>query len=542
MKPCSPQLLTLLASREFYTADLYTFTLANGGVLRFGGGDRDITWNGNLYPSSGTNAIAPPPPGNLLPQNPAFRFDPTTSGTFHLATIPPIADSMDYTNGNLTVASNSYGAAAITNRAIISPFYAETTLVSASLTQSVGFCNDLYSTGFDQRVGARDNAEGAAFGDHVIFVSVSTLQFVSVPGIGSGGTAIEQINFNWRVSDGDIVGLFLDPTSMKLWVRLNNGIWNDIDNYTSNIGATYTSGGDPLLGTGGIQTFLWDNTTIFPVCILEGGVGGVATVNFGPTFAFPTSAPIPPTPPVILQSNGPYFDRTDTKAVLHQKIGVEVDTLTFDVVPGDATIFGSPFIKAVSDRVFASAEMTLDRVFMPAYGNTAVGAVNVFSGRVGTIVADRGIVNFTCNSWMEMLNQNFPRNIYQPGCRFNLGDVGCTVNVATFAETHTVEASSSKSIIQTTVTNAQIGYFDLGKVTFTSGELNGLSRSIRVCQFGAPGQITLLGPMPSAPQVGDTFTMFPGCDKTTGLNGCTKFNNIANYGGMPFIPVPVVAV
>jgi hypothetical protein len=34
MKPASPALQDLLASRQFFAADLYTFALAGGGVLR----------------------------------------------------------------------------------------------------------------------------------------------------------------------------------------------------------------------------------------------------------------------------------------------------------------------------------------------------------------------------------------------------------------------------------------------------------------------------------------------------------------------------
>jgi hypothetical protein len=28
----------------------------------------------------------------------------------------------------------------------------------------------------------------------------------------------------------------------------------------------------------------------------------------------------------------------------------------------------------------------------------------------------------------------------------------------------------------------------------------------------------------------------PGCDHTTGAAGCGKFNNVANFGGFPYIP------
>lgn len=57
MKPASPGLLALLASRQFYMIDLYTFTFINGGVLRYAGGDADVYANGLYYPCGG--AVGP---------------------------------------------------------------------------------------------------------------------------------------------------------------------------------------------------------------------------------------------------------------------------------------------------------------------------------------------------------------------------------------------------------------------------------------------------------------------------------------------------
>ena len=41
---------------------------------------------------------------------------------------------------------------------------------------------------------------------------------------------------------------------------------------------------------------------------------------------------------------------------------------------------------------------------------------------------------------------------------------------------------------------------------------------------------------------GDAFTIYPGCDKTLGANGCAKFANTARFKGYPFIPTSDTAV
>lgn len=53
MKPASPALVALLASRQFYTADLITITLQNGQQLNYCSGDQDIIAGGTLYPCGG---------------------------------------------------------------------------------------------------------------------------------------------------------------------------------------------------------------------------------------------------------------------------------------------------------------------------------------------------------------------------------------------------------------------------------------------------------------------------------------------------------
>src|SRR5260370_23677993 len=53
MTPASAALKALLATRSFAVADLYTFTLVGGGVLRYTSYDTDILYNGNTYASGG---------------------------------------------------------------------------------------------------------------------------------------------------------------------------------------------------------------------------------------------------------------------------------------------------------------------------------------------------------------------------------------------------------------------------------------------------------------------------------------------------------
>jgi hypothetical protein len=69
----------------------------------------------------------------------------------------------------------------------------------------------------------------------------------------------------------------------------------------------------------------------------------------------------------------------------------------------------------------------------------------------------------------------------------------------------------------------------------TSGLNNGFSQTIK--DWNAPN-LDLLGSLPFDVAVGDTFTAYPGCDWSTGAQGCGGFNNLPNFGGEPYIPPP----
>jgi uncharacterized phage protein (TIGR02218 family) len=239
-------------------------------------------------------------------------------------------------------------------------------------------------------------------------------------------------------------------------------------------------------------------------------------------------------------TTGPYLIREGARAKCHWKTGIEVDTLVFDVLPSSSTIQGLPFLTAVQQGVFDGAEMTLYRAFMPSYGNTAEGTVLMFAGRVAEIDVGRSLATFTVNSHLELLNQNLPRNLYQAGCLNTLFDAACGLNAESFAIIGVAGATSLAYNIKATLSQ-ESGYFDLGKIVFTSGLNNGLSRTVKTYVKGTPGSVHLIAPFPNAPSVGDSFKLYPGCDKRQ--NTCSdKFNNLARFRGFPYIPENATAV
>lgn len=274
--------------------------------------------------------------------------------------------------------------------------------------------------------------------------------------------------------------------------------------FTADLYSIALAGGDVLRYCGGDQDITW-NSNLYPA-------GG---------------------------TTGPYFDRSDNKAKCHWKTGIEVDTLVFDVLPGTSTVQGQPFLSAARKGVFDGAELELRRAFMPTYGDTAAGTVIMFAGRVAEVAAGRSLATFTINSHLELLNQNLPRNLFQAGCVNTLYDSACALNRASYAVTGTATAGSTASAIGHSLAQAT-GYFDLGTIVFTSGPNQGVSRTVKAYSTG-PGQILPLSPFPNDPDEGDTFTIYPGCDKKQST--CqSKFSNLARFRGFPYVPDVETAV
>ena len=151
----------------------------------------------------------------------------------------------------------------------------------------------------------------------------------------------------------------------------------------------------------------------------------------------------------------------------------------------------------------------------------------------------RSHVRFTVTSLTHRLETPLPRKLIQPACPHTLFDSSCTLIKATFVVTKNIQAGSTQTLLIPSVAFAQPdGYFDLGTGTFTSGQNNGFSFTIK---RHISGQLQLHVPLPFVVGAGDAFTCYPGCDKLQST--CqNKFNNVANFGGMPYIPVPETAL
>lgn len=115
--------------------------------------------------------------------------------------------------------------------------------------------------------------------------------------------------------------------------------------------------------------------------------------------------------------------------------------------------------------------------------------------------------------------------------------------IEAWQQTATVQASPAPNRRAFTVivpVVALIGdprYYDGGLLRFTTGDNAGIAREIKWANMDSGGEvdISLYLRMPFNINVGDTATLWPGCDKKV-VTCKTRFNNIVNFQGFPYVP------
>lgn len=158
--------------------------------------------------------------------------------------------------------------------------------------------------------------------------------------------------------------------------------------------------------------------------------------------------------------------------------------------------------------------------------------ITLWQGRiVGAQFADNTIV-LNCENIFNTIERQGLNQRFSYSCRHSVYRVGCY-------------ASLTRNAYEATVTSNQGTYITLGNVheAIANGRIPFYGGYISNSEFGdrtiiaydAGGRLNVNYPYPNE-IVGKRVTLRPGCDKT--LTTCKDvFDNMANYGGFPFIPL-----
>jgi uncharacterized phage protein (TIGR02218 family) len=172
------------------------------------------------------------------------------------------------------------------------------------------------------------------------------------------------------------------------------------------------------------------------------------------------------------------------------------------------------------------------RMFLVNYEDLAQGVLKLQRGWLGEVTIRDGMYVAELRGMTQRLQMTVGE-VYAPDCAADLGDARCGVDLAALEDSGAVDAVISATAFTTVLAQAT-GWYDGGELAWTGGANAGQTVAVRSWD-AATGMLALFLPALYPMQVGDEFTIRPGCGKSFAT--CqTKFDNVINFRGFPHVP------
>lgn len=152
----------------------------------------------------------------------------------------------------------------------------------------------------------------------------------------------------------------------------------------------------------------------------------------------------------------------------------------------------------------------------------------IWEGRVSSVAWEEDdTVSIKILPLSGIMGENGLRKAYQLQCNHMLFGDACGVDADSFSEQGTITAINQATFTVNVADNQPDGYYSNGYIvheTYTK----------KLIQDHVGEDLVLLNSIEGA-EVGDTVTIFAGCDRN--IDDCkNKFDNLDNFGGFPFVP------
>jgi hypothetical protein len=188
-------------------------------------------------------------------------------------------------------------------------------------------------------------------------------------------------------------------------------------------------------------------------------------------------------------------------------------------------------------------------------------AIIIFSGRVMGLAGVGDMIELDCHPFLKLLERPMPQHIFQTGCNWRVYDDHCQADPEgldklgiDLTQEWALTAVAGRRLTATGLGGYHVGndplvedayddYFTAGIAKWTDGD--GVEHIRYIMQhFGAAGigaNLRKLGwvdldyAFPAGCMAGETVTFIAGCKRTATVCDA-KFDNVANFGGYPYIP------
>ncbi|MDX1974479.1 MAG: DUF2163 domain-containing protein [Rickettsiales bacterium] len=218
-----------------------------------------------------------------------------------------------------------------------------------------------------------------------------------------------------------------------------------------------------------------------------------------------------------------------TASAIENSSALNVDNLDIEGMLSSGTITEADILAGKYD--FAAIE-----IFQVNYNDLTQGQIKLRRGWLGEVSLQKQQFIAEVRGLRQRLAQTMGE-LFSVTCRAALGDSRCKINMASHTVTGDVTTAISTQEFLDSSRSEASDLFTFGTITFTNGANNGLSMEVKEYTLTATGdgKIALALPMPYPINIGDSYSLTKGCDKS--LQTCkTRFSNAVNYRGEPHVP------
>lgn len=215
------------------------------------------------------------------------------------------------------------------------------------------------------------------------------------------------------------------------------------------------------------------------------------------------------------------------KAIQRTAVGYNSNHLQDDVIitmPATEE-FVRNFITVLPGNV---AVVTIQRVHRGDLGGDEETIV-IFKGTVKSVTFEKDgqEAKVVAQAFTLSLARQIPRRTFQGLCNHVIFDERCTLNEASYSHVGEVTDITGNDITVDGLDGESDGYYSAGYMMAPDGD--------RRMVLSHAGEVATLWIPFSNLSVGDMVTVYAGCDNTLAV--CkSKFNNVVNYGGFPYVP------
>ena len=185
-----------------------------------------------------------------------------------------------------------------------------------------------------------------------------------------------------------------------------------------------------------------------------------------------------------------------------------------------------------ADLIAGIWDYAVIEIFTVNYEALSEGKLHLRKGTLGNVKHNRTSFIAELRGMMQSY-ANVLGEVTTPTCRAEFCDSRCKLNVNDFTVTGTISNVIDRRNIADSGRTEADGFFKYGLITFTSGANNGYSMEVKE-YTQAGGLVELILALPYLIEIGDTYTMVRGCNKT--IQQCVSYNNAVNFRGEPHLP------